>query len=79
MKNLLANWKTTSAGLLLIGGSVIHLVFAVRAGKADEATWTVTLTGVTGGIGLIFAGDATASVPKSEASSSDAQPTQPKP
>lgn len=58
IKNLIANWKTTSAGLIMIGGSIIHLVFAVRAKTANENTWTMTLTGIVGGVGLLAAGDA---------------------
>ena len=57
IKQLLQNWKTTSAGLVMIVGSVIHLVFAVRAGNATEGVWTASLTAILAGIGLIFAGD----------------------
>lgn len=60
-KNLLKNWKTTAAGLTTIAGSVVHLIFSVRAGTADEAVWTATLTAVVLGVGLILAGDASAS------------------
>lgn len=56
IQNLIRNWKTTSAGLLLIGGSVIHLCFSFHT--ADEATWTASFTAVLGGLGLMFAGDA---------------------
>ena len=58
LKNLAANWKTTSAGLVLIAGSVIHLVFAARAGHADESTWNSAVVGIVGGLGLLAAGDA---------------------
>lgn len=61
MNNLLKNWKTTSAGLLMIIGSIVHLVFAIKAGHSDEATWTTSLTAILAGIGLIFAGDGAAS------------------
>lgn len=54
--NLLRNWKTTSAGMTLIIGSIVHLVFAFHT--ADEATWTASLTAIGGGLGLMFAGDA---------------------
>ena len=60
-QNLTANWKTTSAGLLLVIGSVIHLVFATKSGKADEGTWTASMTGIVGGLGLIFARDSSQS------------------
>jgi hypothetical protein len=60
IKNLLVNWKTTSAGLLMIIGSTVHLVYAVKDGTANENTWTISLTAVVGGVGLIFAGDSSA-------------------
>ena len=63
IKNLLANWKTTSAGLIMISGSIIHLVFSIRAHTANENTWTIAITAIIGGIGLLLAGDASASQP----------------
>jgi hypothetical protein len=66
IKNLLTNWKTTSAGLTMIIGAVVHLVFHVLDGTADEATWKNDLIGVTAGIGLLCAGDAAASSSKKE-------------
>lgn len=48
----------------MIIGSVVHLVFAVKEHTANENTWTVSLTAILGGIGLIFAGDASNSQPK---------------
>lgn len=54
MKNLFTNWKTTSAGILLIVGSIAGIFFV------PEITLAVimgTATGVLGGIGLIFAKD----------------------
>ena len=50
----------------MIGGSIVHLVFAVKAGTANENTWTLTITAVVGGLGLIFAGDASQSAKKDE-------------
>lgn len=61
MNHILTNWKTTSAGLAMIIASVMHLVFAVKSGIADETTWTRDITAIVGGVGLIFAGDATQS------------------
>jgi hypothetical protein len=58
MKNLLQNWKTTSAGLSMILGSVVHLGFAIKNHTADETTWTTTSIAIIGGLGLLFAGDA---------------------
>ncbi len=63
MQNLLKNWKTTSAGLALIIGNVVHLVFSVKSHTGDENTWTVGLIAIITGVGLIFAGDASASAP----------------
>lgn len=64
IKNLLASWKTTSAGLIMIIGSAMHLIFTVKDGTANENTWTVSLSTIVGGLGLIFAGDASNSQPK---------------
>jgi hypothetical protein len=61
IKNLLTNWKTTSAGLGMIATAVIHLVFAIRKGSADESLWTTTFLAVMGGAGLVAAGDAATS------------------
>jgi hypothetical protein len=61
IKDLLKNWKTTSAGLTMIIGSVVHLVFAVKGGTANEMVWTVSLTAIVGGLGLVFAGDSSVS------------------
>lgn len=64
MNRLLQNWKTTSAGGLMVAGGVVHLVFAVRAKTATEETWMGCVTAIFGGIGLIFAGDASNSQQK---------------
>lgn len=61
IQNLIRNWKTTSAGLTMIAGSIIHLVFKMLAHSADEATWNISIIGIIGGVGLILAGDASAS------------------
>jgi len=61
MKNLLTNWKTTFAGISMIITAVTHLVFMVNSGEADPAVWKNDLIAVAGGLGLIFAGDATQS------------------
>lgn len=66
IKNLVTNWKTTSAGLTMIVGSVVHLVFSVKSGSANENTWTIALTAMIGGIGLLLAGDASVSVQKTD-------------
>lgn len=61
--HLLASYKTTSAGLATILTAIIHLIFQVRAHTADENAWTVALLAVLGGLGLMFAGDASQSKP----------------
>lgn len=66
IKHIVANWKTTSAGVIAIGGATFHLVYRIKDGSADEGTWTLWLTSVVAGVGLILAGDAGASVGKSE-------------
>jgi len=56
------NWKTTSAGLLVAGQAIVHLVFIAKSGKMAEGDWMDALTHVFVGIGLIAAGDADKSV-----------------
>ncbi len=65
--NLLSNWKTTSAGLTMIIGSVVHLIYTAKGGTANENTWTVSLTAIVAGLGLIFAGDANPTAPPNPA------------
>jgi hypothetical protein len=64
MSTLFQNWKTTSAGVTAIAGSVIHLVFELRSGHADENAWSIAVAGILLGIGLMLAGDASQSQPK---------------
>ncbi len=66
LKHALANWKTTSAGLVMVIGATVHLVYAIREKEANENTWTISLTSVVAGLGLILAGDAGASVSKTD-------------
>ncbi len=61
IKNAIANWRTTSVGLTSIIGSIVHLIFAVKAGTANENTWTISIGGIVGGVGLLLAGDASRS------------------
>jgi len=67
IKNLLTNWKTTSVGLGMIIGSVVHLIFAVKEHNATEGVWTASLGTIVGGVGLLAAGDASKSQTKDEA------------
>lgn len=55
MKNLFTHWKTTSAGILAITGSVLTLVY----GGLNPTTITAAVTGILTGLGLIFASDST--------------------
>lgn len=77
MKSLFTNWKTTSAGLTMIAGSIVHLVFRIKAQAADENAWMISIGGVIGGVGLMFAGDASASQSKKDLPPADTN--QPKP
>lgn len=61
LKTLLSNWKTTSAGLTLLIGATVHLVFSIIHGTADESVWRDALVADVTGIGLILAGDASKS------------------
>jgi uncharacterized membrane protein YhiD involved in acid resistance len=58
LNNLLLNWKTTSAGLAMIVGGVIHLIYALKNGGLTEADCTTTVLAIVTGIGFIAAGDA---------------------
>ena len=58
LTNWFQNWRTSSVGILMISGSVIHLVFAVRAGNATEGVWTASMVAIVGGIGFLVAPDA---------------------
>lgn len=62
VQSLAQNWKTTSAGLSLIFGAIVHIVFAIKAGTANENSWMIFGAGIIGGIGLLVAGDASKSV-----------------
>lgn len=57
IEKLLHNWKTTSSGLIMIIGSVVHLVFSIIDHTATESIWTVSLTAIVAGFGLMFASD----------------------
>ena len=71
IKNLLDNWRTTSAGLTSIIVSAVHLVWAVTHGTADENTWTTHLLVIVLGVGALASGDAAKS--KKEVAKVDAK------
>jgi hypothetical protein len=56
MKNVLKNWKSTSAGLLMIAGAISMYLF--HNGPMTHELFMGALTGLLGGIGLIFSKDA---------------------
>ncbi len=60
IKNLFTNWKTSSAGVTMIALAIVHLIYEIIQGSANETTWTRAITATVGGCGLIFAGDAAA-------------------
>lgn len=57
MKSLLTNWKTTSAGLLIIVQAVVHMSYEIKSSTTSENSWMIAATSIFGGIGLMFAGD----------------------
>lgn len=62
IQSLAANWKTTSAGLSLIFGATVHIIYAIKSGTVNENSWMIFGAGIIGGIGLLVAGDAAKSV-----------------
>lgn len=54
------NWKTTSAGLGAIVTATVPLVAAIVEHNSTQGLWIASLSGIITGIGLIFAGDASA-------------------
>lgn len=63
MSALLANWKTTSAGLAAIAGALGDILTSASHGQFTP-NFGVDMSAIVAGIGLIFAGDASASKPK---------------
>jgi hypothetical protein len=61
IKNLLDNWKTTSAGLSSITTGIIRLYLAIKHGTVDETVLTGAIGLIIVGIGLLAAGDASKS------------------
>ena len=63
MQNLLQNWKTTFAGLSMMVGGIIHLIFAAHAHTLTESDATTTALAIITGFGFLAAGDAGATPP----------------
>ena len=61
IRNWLDNWKTTSAGLVLIVGAVVHLIFQIRGGHITENDIMLAIGAILGGVGMLAAGDASKS------------------
>jgi hypothetical protein len=57
-QRLIANWKTTSAGVIMIVGAIVHLYFNR---PLTEPMLMMGVTAIVGGLGLLFAGDANVS------------------
>lgn len=54
--NLLGpSWRTTLSGVLTILAVIGHVAEAILAGKPID--WTVTIAGITSGVGLLTARD----------------------
>lgn len=53
----IASWKTFSAGVVTIVGSVTGLVFAIKNKSLNEGVITGCATGILTGLGLVFARD----------------------
>lgn len=61
MNNVIKNWKTTSAGVVLILTGLIHIAFGIIHKSITETDFTTTMVSIVTGVGLIVAGDGTAS------------------
>lgn len=66
MNNLTKNWKTSSAGIVLILTGLIHLGFGIAHGTITEQDFTTTMVSIVTGAGLIVAGDGAASAQQHE-------------
>ncbi len=59
LRNLFHNWKSTSAGITLIVGAIIHIIFLVlKKTPVTEADVMLAVGGILGGIGMIATADA---------------------
>lgn len=52
------SWKTTSAGILAIVGSLVGFYFAFKSGNINEGTIMALATSFLTGIGLLLSKDA---------------------
>ena len=61
INNLIANWKTTTAGVALVIGSITHVIYSFKT--LNENDWTTAITGVLTGVGFIYAADSNTQPP----------------
>lgn len=61
MNNLVKNWKTSSAGIVLILTGLIHIGYGLVHKSITEQDFTTTMVTIVTGLGLMVAGDASAS------------------
>jgi hypothetical protein len=55
--NFTGSWKTTSTGITMIVAAIVGFYFAFKNNQISEATITVGISSLLGGIGLIFSKD----------------------
>lgn len=63
IKNLFANWKTSSIGVGMIVLGVVHFVYAIMHRALTEVDCGATIMSILGGIGFLAAGDANVNPP----------------
>lgn len=51
------NWKTTSAGILMIAGGIVRFIFAMKSGNFSEEAIMTTVSSVLTGIGFLVSKD----------------------
>lgn len=57
MKNFLANWKTTAAGIAAVLGALAHVLNGFATGDWSINTLMADISAAGAGVGLIFAKD----------------------
>lgn len=62
LSSITSNWKTSSAGIVLILTGLIHLAFGIIHKTVSETDFTTTAVSIVTGVGLIVAGDGSKSI-----------------
>jgi hypothetical protein len=62
MKPFLVNWKTTAAGVAMILGAAADVLHQLSTGMWDANRLQADFVAFTGGVGLVFAKDGSASI-----------------